>query len=77
MKVSVVVDTSEAEEFSELLSKPLKSLHYDSPGQTFVAFEKPQGVSSTGNFSNTLKFIVKEVCIEDCWLPFFSSKSKI
>ncbi|KMZ56280.1 Coatomer subunit gamma-2 [Zostera marina] len=59
--VSVVVDTSEAEEFSELLSKPLKSLHYDSPGQTFVAFEKPQGVSSTGNFSNTLKFIVKEV----------------
>lgn len=55
------VDASEAEEFSEVASKPLRSLPYDSPGQTFVAFEKPEGVLATGKFSNILKFIVKEV----------------
>jgi len=59
--VHVIVDASEAEEFSEVASKPLKSLPYDSPGQTFVAFEKPEGALSTGKFSNMLKFIVKEV----------------
>ena len=55
------VDSSEAEEFSEIFVKPLSSLPYDSPGQTFVAFEKPEGAISTGKFSNLLKFIVKEV----------------
>ncbi|KAI3441307.1 Coatomer subunit gamma [Psidium guajava] len=59
--VTVLVDASEAEEFSEVTSKPLKSLPYDSPGQTFVAFEKPDGVPAVGKFSNVLKFIVKEV----------------
>uniref|UniRef100_A0A5B6YRA2 Coatomer subunit gamma n=1 Tax=Davidia involucrata TaxID=16924 RepID=A0A5B6YRA2_DAVIN len=59
--VTVIVDASEAEEFSEVASKPLRSLPYDSPGQTFVAFEKPDGVPAVGKFSNTLKFIVKEV----------------
>ncbi|KMZ74669.1 Coatomer subunit gamma-2 [Zostera marina] len=59
--VSVIVDTSEAEDFSEFASKPLRSLHYDSSGQLFVAFEKPYGVPVTGKFSNTLKFIMKEV----------------
>ncbi|KAA8536111.1 hypothetical protein F0562_028589 [Nyssa sinensis] len=59
--VTVVVDASEAEEFSEVASKPLRSLPYDSPGQTFVAFEKPDGVPAVGKFSNMLKFIVKEV----------------
>ncbi|KAK1402643.1 Coatomer/calthrin adaptor appendage, C-terminal subdomain-containing protein [Heracleum sosnowskyi] len=59
--VSVIVDASEAEEFSEVAIKPIRSLPYDSPGQTFVAFEKPAGVTSFGRFSNTLKFIVKEV----------------
>ncbi|XP_075108463.1 coatomer subunit gamma-2 isoform X2 [Nicotiana tabacum] len=59
--VSVIVDPSEAEEFSEIASKPLKSLPYDTPGQTFVAFEKPEGVPAVGKFSNTLSFIVKEV----------------
>ncbi|KAF5954864.1 hypothetical protein HYC85_007720, partial [Camellia sinensis] len=60
-KVTVLMDASEAEEFSEVASKPLRSLPYDSPGQTFVAFEKPDGVPSVGKFSNMLKFIVKEV----------------
>lgn len=60
-QVSVIVDPSEAEEFSEIASKPLKSLPYDTPGQTFVAFEKPEGVPAVGKFSNTLSFIVKEV----------------
>ncbi|XP_010467348.1 PREDICTED: coatomer subunit gamma-like [Camelina sativa] len=60
-RVNVIVDASEAEEFSELSSKPLNSLPYDSPGQTFVAFEKPEGVPAVGKFSNTLTFIVKEV----------------
>lgn len=55
------MDASEAEEFSEVAVKPIRSLPYDSPGQTFVAFEKPAGVTSFGRFSNTLKFIVKEV----------------
>lgn len=57
----VIVDASEAEEFAEVASKPLKSLPYDSPGQTFVAFEKPEGVPAVGKFSNMLRFIVKEV----------------
>ncbi|KAH9656633.1 Coatomer subunit gamma [Citrus sinensis] len=59
--VTVIVDASEAEEFAELASKPLRSLPYDSPGQTFVAFEKPEGVPAVGKFSNMLRFIVKEV----------------
>ncbi|KAG2705627.1 hypothetical protein I3843_05G056300 [Carya illinoinensis] len=59
--VTVVVDASEAEEFSQVISKPLKSLPYDTPGQIFVAFEKPEGVLSVGKFSNMLRFTVKEV----------------
>ncbi|CAO2813449.1 unnamed protein product [Amaranthus hypochondriacus] len=59
--VSVVVDASEAEEFAEIASKPLRSLPYDTPGQTFVAFQKPEGVPAVGKFSNILRFIVKEV----------------
>ncbi|KAL0686914.1 hypothetical protein Bca4012_086591 [Brassica carinata] len=59
--VNVIVDASEAEEFSELTSKALNSLPYDSPGQAFVAFEKPAGVPAVGKFSNTLTFVVKEV----------------
>ncbi|KAH1244116.1 Coatomer subunit gamma-2 [Glycine max] len=59
--VIVTVDASDADEFSEVFSKPLRSLPYDSPGQTFVAFEKPEGVPTVGKFSNILKFIVKEV----------------
>ncbi|CAL9116578.1 unnamed protein product, partial [Musa acuminata var. zebrina] len=59
--VTVFVDASEAEDFSEVVSKPLRTLPYDSPGQTFVAFEKPEGVPATGKFSNLLKFVVKEV----------------
>ncbi|MED6204125.1 hypothetical protein PIB30_006192 [Stylosanthes scabra] len=59
--VIVIVDASEAEEFSEVFSKPLRSLPYDSPRQTFVAFEKPEGLATVGKFSNILKFIVKEV----------------
>ncbi|XP_073150241.1 coatomer subunit gamma-like isoform X2 [Henckelia pumila] len=60
-KVTVLVDASEAEEFSELGSKPLRSLPYDSPGQTFVVFEKPDDVPAVGRFSNLLRFTVKEV----------------
>ncbi|MBA0766400.1 hypothetical protein Gotri_015448 [Gossypium trilobum] len=59
--VTVIVDASEAEEFAEVDSKPLRQLPYGSPGQTFVAFEKPEGVSAVGKFSNMLRFIVKEV----------------
>ncbi|GKV42847.1 hypothetical protein SLEP1_g50210 [Rubroshorea leprosula] len=59
--VTVIVDASDAEEFSEVASKPLRSLPYDSPGQTFVAFEKPEGVPAVGKFSNMLRFIVREV----------------
>ncbi|GLT30577.1 hypothetical protein SLA2020_053700 [Shorea laevis] len=59
--VIVIVDASDAEEFSEVTSKPLRSLPYDSPGQTFVAFEKPEGVPAVGKFSNMLRFIVREV----------------
>ncbi|KDO49098.1 hypothetical protein CISIN_1g0029002mg, partial [Citrus sinensis] len=59
--VTVIVDASEAEEFAEVASKPLRSLPYDSPGQIFGAFEKPEGVPAVGKFSNMLRFIVKEV----------------
>ncbi|KAL1215745.1 Coatomer subunit gamma [Cardamine amara subsp. amara] len=60
-RVNVIVDASEAEEFSEAASKALNSLPYDSSGQAFVAFEKPAGVPAVGKFSNTLTFVVKEV----------------
>ncbi|KAG0496249.1 hypothetical protein HPP92_000940 [Vanilla planifolia] len=59
--VTVIVDASEAEEFAKVASKPLKQLPYESPGQIFVAFEKPDGLPATGRFSNLLKFEVKEV----------------
>ncbi|KAK6249658.1 hypothetical protein SCA6_003663 [Theobroma cacao] len=58
---TVIVDASEAEEFAEVATKPLRSLPYDSPGQTFVAFEKSEGVPAVGKFSNMLRFIAKEV----------------
>lgn len=56
-----MVDASEAEEFSEVASRSLMSLPYDTPGQTFLAFEKPEGVPAVGKFTNLLRFIVKEV----------------
>ncbi|KAH9616187.1 hypothetical protein KSS87_001916 [Heliosperma pusillum] len=59
--VTVIVDASEAEEFGEVASKPLRSLPYDSPGQTFLAFQKPEGVPAVGKFTNILRFFVKEV----------------
>ncbi|CAA0826430.1 Coatomer subunit gamma [Striga hermonthica] len=59
--VTVIVDASEAEEFSEVGAKPLKSLPYDTPAQTFVAFEKPEGIPAVGKLSNVLRFTVKEV----------------
>ncbi|KAL3651811.1 hypothetical protein CASFOL_004813 [Castilleja foliolosa] len=59
--VTVIVDATEAEEFSEVGTKPLKSLPYDTPAQTFVAFERPEGVPAVGKFSNVLRFTVKEV----------------
>ncbi|XP_031479664.1 coatomer subunit gamma-2 [Nymphaea colorata] len=59
--VTVFVDASEAEEFAQVAFKPLNSLPYDSPGQTFVAFEKPEGQPTVGKFSNMLKFIYREV----------------
>lgn len=59
--VTVCVDASDAEEFSEICSKPLSSLPYSSTGQIFVAFEKPERVPAVGKFLNLLKFTVKEV----------------
>lgn len=61
--MTVIVDASEAEELSEIGTKPLKSLPYDTPAQTFVAFERPEGVPAVGKFSNTLRFTVKEVYV--------------
>jgi coatomer protein complex subunit gamma len=60
-QVTVIVDASEAEEFSQVVTKPLRALPYDTPGQIFVAFEKPDGVPAVGKFSNMLRFTVKEV----------------
>ncbi|CAN6290123.1 unnamed protein product [Urochloa humidicola] len=59
--VTVCVDATDAEEFSEICSKPLASLPYNSAGQIFVAFEKPERVPAIGKFLNLLKFTVKEV----------------
>ncbi|PAN50733.1 hypothetical protein PAHAL_9G542100 [Panicum hallii] len=59
--VTVCVDASDAEEFSEICSKPLASLPYNSTGQIFVAFEKPEHVPAIGKILNLLKFTVKEV----------------
>ena len=63
-QVTVYVDATYAEEFSEVCSKLLKSLPYDSPGQIFVAFEKPEHVPASGKFSNVLKFTIKEVSVK-------------
>lgn len=52
---------SQSEEFEQVASKSLKALPYDSPAQIFVAFSKPDGLVATGAFSNTLKFLLKEV----------------
>ncbi|CAL5382254.1 unnamed protein product [Camellia sinensis] len=51
--VTVVVDASDTEKFTEVSTRPLRSLPYDSPGQTFVVFEKPEGVPQLEN-SRTL-----------------------
>lgn len=59
--VSIIVDIVEGEGFREVVSKPLLSLPYNSPGQAFVAFQTVGGVFSTGKFANTMRFIVKEV----------------
>lgn len=59
--VRVEVDPSDPDEFIEVVSKPLRSLPYDSPGQVFVAFKIPEGAHPTGKFANLLKFIMKEV----------------
>ncbi|CAL5361745.1 unnamed protein product [Camellia sinensis] len=42
--VTVVVDASDTEKFTEVSTRPLRSLPYDSPGQTFVVFEKPEDI---------------------------------
>eukprot|EP00270_Netrium_digitus_P008453 TRINITY_DN2529_c0_g1_i1.p1 TRINITY_DN2529_c0_g1~~TRINITY_DN2529_c0_g1_i1.p1 ORF type:complete len:699 (+),score=240.03 TRINITY_DN2529_c0_g1_i1:235-2097(+) len=59
--VSVVMDGTEAEDFEEVASVPLKAMVYGSPGQCFVGMAKPEGSLSVGKFTNTLKFKVKEV----------------
>lgn len=68
--MTVIVDSSDAEEFSEVGTKPLKSLPYDTPAQTFVAFERPEGVTAVGKFSNMLRFTVKEVLFPVCSLIY-------
>ncbi len=63
-QVSILVDVIEGDDFKEVASKVLPLLPYNSPGQAFVAFEKPDGVFSSGKFANTMRFIVKEVNIK-------------
>jgi hypothetical protein len=49
------VDALDAEGFHKVQTKP-------SPGVTYVAFKKPEGVViAMGKFSNMLRFTVKEV----------------
>lgn len=62
-QVSVVVDTSEAEDFIQVASRKLSSMPYGAPGQAFVAFQKTEGRLCVGKFSNILKFRVKEVIL--------------
>ncbi|KAG0616027.1 hypothetical protein M758_5G084800 [Ceratodon purpureus] len=59
--VNVIMEIVEGEDFTQIATKPIASMPCGVPGQAFVAFEKPDGVCSTGKFSNTLRFIVKEV----------------
>jgi len=55
------MESIEGEGFNQISTKPLASMPCGAPGQAFVAFEKPDGEASTGKFSNTLRFFVKEV----------------
>ena len=57
----MIMEIVEGEDFTQIATKPIASMPCGVPGQAFVAFEKPDGVCSTGKFSNTLRFIVKEV----------------
>ncbi|XP_024376608.1 coatomer subunit gamma-2 [Physcomitrium patens] len=59
--VTVVSECIEGEDFTHVATKPLASMPCGVPGQAFVAFEKPEGSCSLGKFSNTLRFLVKEV----------------
>ena len=61
LQVTVIMETIEREDFKQIATKPLASMPCGAPGQAFVAFEKPEGMCSTGRFSNTLRFFVKEV----------------
>ena len=67
------MDASEAEEFAEITSKLIRSLPYDTPEQTYVAFEKHAGVPAVGKFSNILRFVVKEVLVISCEVIYLDS----
>ncbi|CAK9218113.1 unnamed protein product [Sphagnum troendelagicum] len=59
--VTVVMEAIDAEDFGEVVSKPLVSMPYGAPGKVFVAFQKPEGACSLAKFANTLRFYVKAV----------------
>ncbi len=61
MQVTVVMEAIDAEDFGEVVSKPLVSMPYGAPGKIFVAFQKPEGACSLAKFANTLRFYVKAV----------------
>lgn len=69
LQVNVIMESIEGEGFNQIATKPLASMPCGVPGQAFVAFEKPDGECSTGKFSNTLRFFVKEVGIASWHFP--------
>lgn len=74
LQVNVIMDCIEGEDFKQVVTKPLASMPCGAPGQAFVAFEKSEGECSTGKFSNTLRFIVKEVSTAS--IAYFQRRDK-
>jgi coatomer protein complex subunit gamma len=53
--VRVMMDATEAPDFTLVDSKSLASLPYGTAGQAFVSFQRPEGSVSVGKFVNTCK----------------------
>lgn len=62
--VTVKMDVSSAKGVKIDSVFPLARLPFETPGSTFVCIQRPEDSFSTGTFSNTLKFSVKEVDLQ-------------
>jgi len=60
-KLQVKMDVSSCKDAKVETIIPLPSLPYGAPGSTYVSVRKPKDQPISGTFSNTLKFVSKEI----------------